>query len=198
MKYLVFDNMAACTEADIQRLLPLVSTQRREQALRFHHLFGQWACLKTYEMLLSLLQPDIALSQWDLASLPEFSYNEFGKPFLPQGSCFSISHCRQALAVAVCESAIGIDVESVRKADDALIRRTMNGEEQDLIARSDDAARAFIRLWTQKEAVLKWQGTGIVDDLQGVLPTIRHDSSCRLLTQDYAHFVLSLAYSPTE
>lgn len=197
MKYLVFDNMAACTEADIQRLLPLVSTQRREQALRFHHLFGQWACLKTYEMLLSLLQPDIALSQWDLASLPEFSYNEYGKPFLPIGPCFSISHCRHALAVAVCESSVGVDVESIRKADEALVCRTMNAEEQDIIARSEDAARAFTCLWTQKEAVLKWQGTGIIDDLHSVLPSVRHDSSCHLLTQDYPTFVLSIAHTPT-
>ena len=45
MKVLVFDHMDQCTEAGVQRMLPLVSQQRREQALKYKHTFGQYCCL---------------------------------------------------------------------------------------------------------------------------------------------------------
>ena len=55
MLYQIFDDMTQCSEQEVARLLPLVSAQRREQALRFTHLFGQYCCLKSYEMLQQLL-----------------------------------------------------------------------------------------------------------------------------------------------
>ena len=42
MIYRIFDDMEQCTAEEVARLLPLVSDQRREQALRFSHLFGQY------------------------------------------------------------------------------------------------------------------------------------------------------------
>ena len=55
MLYRIFDNMTECSELEVARLLPLVSEQRREQALRYTHTFGQYCCLKSYEMLTDLL-----------------------------------------------------------------------------------------------------------------------------------------------
>jgi hypothetical protein len=43
----IFDDMAQVTEAEVQRMLPLVDEQRRNEALRYKHLFGQFACLKS-------------------------------------------------------------------------------------------------------------------------------------------------------
>lgn len=89
----------------------------------------------------------------------EFRYNEHGKPYLEGGPYFSISHCKEGIAVAVDDQPIGIDIESIRHTDEELIKRTMNEEEQEEIRKSGD--RAFTRLWTQKEAVVKAQGVGI-------------------------------------
>lgn len=164
MRYSVFDDMGLCTEAEVRRLLPLVSAQRREQALRFQHTFGQFVCLKSYCMLTDLLGTD---------ECPEFQYNEYGKPFIPNALHFSISHCRHAIAVAVNEQPIGIDIESVRPLRTALVERTMNQEEQATILSATDTSRAFTALWTQKEAVVKAQGTGIISDLRTVLTDSR-------------------------
>lgn len=152
--------MSRCTEQEVERLLPLVSDQRRQQALRFRHLAGRYACLQSYRMLQQLMECD---------TLPPFEYNTYGQPYWPDGSYFSISHCRTAIAVVVSDRPVGIDVESVRKGRPELIARTMNEREQQEISASADPAKAFIRLWTQKEAVLKCRGTGIVDDLHSVL-----------------------------
>ena len=42
----IFDDMTQVTEAEVRRMLPLVNIQRRDEALRYKHLFGQFCCLK--------------------------------------------------------------------------------------------------------------------------------------------------------
>lgn len=157
----IFDRMEACTEAEVERLLPLVSVQRREQALKFRHTFGRFACLKTYEMLMQMTG----------YGLLDFGFSEKGKPFLRDHPeiHFSISHCPNGLAVAVSKEPVGIDIESFRKADDALLDYCMNPEEAASVRQAAEPAQAFSALWTRKEAVLKLRGTGITGDLHRVL-----------------------------
>ena len=165
MLYQVFDDMTQCSEQEIARLLPLVSPQRREQALRYTHTFGQFCCLKSYEMLTELL----ASTPYTLHPTPSFLYNEYGAPYLENGPYFSISHCKQGIAVAVSETPIGIDIEAIRPFNEGLMRKTMNSEEQTYILSSLNPEIEFIRLWTQKEAYVKMQGTGIIADMHDIL-----------------------------
>lgn len=165
-------------------MLPLVSAQRREVALRFKFTFGRFTCLKSYVMLQQLVQEIFAeteerwlplqrrLKEWN----GNFVYNEHDKPFMQnalgeriEGVDFSISHCKNAIAVVLSDRPVGVDVESFRHAEEALLRRTMNPEEQGEVRAAADPAEAFTRLWTRKEALLKLRGTGLVDDLHSVL-----------------------------
>jgi len=159
--------MEECTEAEVQRMIPLVSAQRREQALRYTHTFGQFCCLKSWEMLME------GINDLGVSGLGDFCYNEHGKPYWSQGPFFSISHCKQGIAVAINERPIGIDIEAIRHAEPDLITRTMSKEEQEQIFRAADTDRAFTRFWTQKEAVVKAQGVGIesFEQLQKTLDT---------------------------
>ena len=168
MHYLIFNDMTQCGEQEVARLLPLVSEQRREQALRYTHTFGQYCCLKSYEMLLHLL----VSTPYTLRATPTFLYNEHGAPYLQDGPCFSISHCKQGIAVAVSDLPIGIDIEGLRTVDEALVRKTMNQEEQSQIAKSQNPEVEFIRLWTRKEAYVKMLGTGIISDMHGILSDV--------------------------
>lgn len=183
-RMMVFDEMSQCTDTEVERLLPLVSEQRREVALRFKFTFGRFTCLKSYVMLQQLVQE--VLDETDEHWLPlqhrlkewngDFVYNEHDKPFMQnalgkriEGIYFNISHCKNAIAVVVSDRPVGIDVESFRHAEGALLRRTMNPEEQTQVLEAENSTEEFSRLWTQKEAVLKLRGTGLVDDLHGVL-----------------------------
>ncbi|MCR5014213.1 MAG: 4'-phosphopantetheinyl transferase superfamily protein [Bacteroidales bacterium] len=165
---LLFDDMAQCSPEMVEHLLPLVSEQRKEEALRFRHLFGQFACLKSYVMLRELLE------KRGLRHPFLFQKNEHGKPSLvghPEIH-FNISHCKAGIAVAVSDAPVGIDIESYREAHESLVRYTMNEEEQSVIEASDDPIRTFTEYWTRKEAVFKLRGTGIMtveikDLLQG-------------------------------
>ena len=167
MTYRIFDDMTQCSEQEIARLLPLVSVQRREQALRYNHVFGRYCCLKSYELLIELLY-----EQSGERDLPDFIYNEHGTPYLDHGPYFSISHCKEGIAVAVSDSPIGIDIEGIRKVDVSLIHKTMNEEECRLILSSHEPNKEFIRYWTRKEAFVKMQGTGIISDMHSILSEV--------------------------
>ena len=160
----IFDDMAQVTEDEVLRMLTRVDEQRRQEALRYKHLFGQFACLKSWLMLEELLKP---LGIQDL----EMNYNEHGKPFLTRHPeiHFNLSHCKNGIAVVVNSSPVGIDIESFRNSNLALIKRTMNPTEAEWIQASSAPIEAFTQYWTKKEAVVKWRGTGLVNDLYHVL-----------------------------
>lgn len=190
MRVAIFDHMEEATEAEVQRMLPLVSEQRREQALRYKHTFGRFCCLKSWMMLNELLEQ----VGYNRIESDEFRYNPNGKPYIEEGPHFSISHCKAGIAVAVDEHPIGIDIESIRHADAELIARTMNKEEIRQIANANaNADRAFTRLWTQKEAVVKMQGVGIqsFEQIQGVR---NQDLGIRIQTIEKENYIYSIAY----
>lgn len=81
-----------------------------------------------------------------------------GKPFLPGGPEFNLSHGGTLAALAVSDCAIGVDCESVRRgASDALLRRVLTLDEWILLSEEG----GFARLWTRKEAVMKASGLGL-------------------------------------
>lgn len=195
MKVVVFDRMEECTEAEVIRMSALVSDQRRKQAMRYKHTMGRFCCLKSWVLLRDLLETTTKPLQNHRQTPIEWQkmeYNEHGKPFLPDGPFFSISHCKAGIAVAVDEKPIGIDIESIRHADEDLIERTMNEEEQRMIRSAEQPDRAFTRLWTQKEAVVKAEGTGIVSFDQ--LRTALNDPSYHLETRESEGYIYSVAY----
>lgn len=169
MLYQIFDNMDQCGEQEVARLLPLVSNQRKEQALRYQHTFGQFCCLKSYIMLCDLLAEWGRVHQLPINEQPTFLYNNYGAPYIEGGPYFSISHCKTGIAVAISENPIGIDIEVIRTFKPELMRKTMNLTEQQHIISSTNPDLEFIRLWTQKEAYLKLKGTGIITDLHNTL-----------------------------
>ncbi len=195
MKSAVFDRMEECTAEEVQRMMALVSAQRREQAWKYKHLQGQFCCLKSWLMLQELVGISTKVGQ-NTPQTPigcrKFVYNEHGKPFLPDGPFFSISHCKEGIAVAVDEKPVGIDIEGIRRADRDLIARVMNKGEQEQITNAADPARMFTRLWTQKEAVVKAQGVGICsfEQLQEVLV----NPSYRVETIEKDKYIYSIAY----
>lgn len=184
MEYSLFDDMVQCTEAEVGRLLSLVSEQRREQALRYTHTLGRYTCLKSYSLLVELLRQHGLLRENEL---PDFEYNEYGKPYIEGGVEFSISHCKQGILVAIDQCPIGVDIEGFRPVNKALIRRTMNETERAYIDAAECPDIAFTHLWTRKEAVVKQRGTGIISDLHEILnvPLLPHLQTIKRETYIY-------------
>ena len=205
MLYEIFDHMHLCTDEAVREMLPLVSEQRRQQALRYSHTFGRFCCLKSYLMLLELLSavyPELDTSK------PEFGYTAQGKPFLlaRPDIHFSISHTKNAILVAISDAPIGVDIETFRSPSAALIARTMKATEQADIAASAAATleppatreALFSAIWTRKEAVLKLRGTGIEGDLKHVLSGSEAIFTRIFPRKSYAFSIAQQAISPFE
>ncbi len=153
-------------EFDLTSALQQISSQRREQAVRFKHELGQRTCVLAYLLLKRALREEYGINE-----NPVFEYNEHGKPSIVghPDIYFNFSHCREAVVCAVSNQPVGIDVESVRVFKESLVRYTMNDDEVQLILSAERPEVAFTRLWTMKEARLKLTGQGIQDNLKTVL-----------------------------
>lgn len=171
---------------NLSEALSEISDQRREQALKFKHEQGQRLCVLAYLMLKQGLR-----EEYDITDNPIFEYNEHGKPSIvghPE-IYFNLSHCKEAVVCAISDKPIGVDVESIREANDSLVRYTMNEEEIREIESSGNTASAFIRFWTMKEATSKLVGTGITNDVK----TLIDSSKYKYTTVDRQRYIYTIA-----
>ena len=88
----------------------------------------------------------------------------FGKPFLPYGPYFNISHCDDLVVSAFDEDVIGVDVEKISEKNLNLIS-FLHPSEQAYIQGSPKKEVAFCEIWTKKEAYLKAKGWGFQQEL---------------------------------
>ena len=158
---------------DLDAALLELSEQRRQLALRYRHELGRRTCAAAYLLLCEGLRKEHGITE-----KPVFEFGEHGKPSIigRPDLHFSLSHCREAAICVLSDRPVGIDIESVGRYNERLVRYTMNEEEMAQILASNRPDIAFTRLWTQKEAVLKCTGEGIGNDLKNVLKKFRESS----------------------
>jgi 4'-phosphopantetheinyl transferase len=97
-----------------------------------------------------------------LVERPRLSHDEAGRPHVP-GLAVSISYAQGLVAVAAAyDGPVGIDLEEIRARDvTALADRWFTPRELNWMSRQPDQLRAFLHLWTAKEAVGKALGRGL-------------------------------------
>lgn len=168
MIYSLFTDMDRCTPEEVPRLLPLVPEDQQAIALKFKHTFGQFATIKSFLMLKELLVENYPIPSDDPL---RFEYNSHGKPHLADHPSihFNISHCPKAIAVAVDDVHIGVDVERFVTPSESLLNYCMNDDEIQQVQQSEHPDQTFAALWTKKEALFKLRGTGITKELREVL-----------------------------
>ena len=134
------------------------------------------ASAKARAMLADLLQN----SGIDCDSPVVLQKDDRGRPFFASEALrhdvdFNLSHTEKTVAVAIAireagEDAprVGIDVEMphprIRKKQ--LAARFFAENEIRLLDESNDEERAFLSIWTRKEAYLKYLGTGLAGEMQ--------------------------------
>jgi 4'-phosphopantetheinyl transferase len=93
-----------------------------------------------------------------IIEVPEFVYNAFGQPSLPNLPFhFSLSHCKDAVACVVSDHNIGIDVESIVPYNPDVVRRVCTANELEMSDQNPKKNVDFIKLWTMKEAISKYE-----------------------------------------
>ena len=169
-------------EFDLEEALKQVSPQRKEKALRYRHEAGQRQSVAVYLLLKKALEQEYGITG-DL----EFGFQEQGKPFLLQYPeiHFSLSHCKVAVACAVSDHPVGIDIEHIRPYHPDLGAYVLNEEDLRQVERSERPDVEFIKRWTQKESYLKLTGEGIRNDLKTLDMSTAHFETVVNLEKEY-------------
>ena len=171
---------------DLQKALGGISAERREKALRYRYERGQRECVLAYMLLKRGLS-----ELYGIDENPAITSEGGGKPMLRDhpGIHFNIRHCKEAVAVAVGDETVGVDVEAMREYKPELARYVLSDEELADVLASDNPALKFTVYWTQKEALLKLTGQGIRSNMKTVLP----NPGVAFDTRIYDTFVLTVA-----
>ena len=129
----------------------------------------------------SALRRSCQKSGFTLEALPK---NDKGRPLPVDGVYWSLSHKSAIVAGVASLRPVGLDLETVRPVSDALLAKVADETEWRLAGAKNE--RAFFRLWTAKEAVLKAVGKGMA----GL-------SRCRIaaVTDDH-HMILTYENAP--
>lgn len=117
------------------------------------------------ELLLEALNREYGITR-----LPEVARTPLGKPFFSEYPeiQFNYSHSKRAASCILSRGAAGIDLEQVRRYQEKTARRFCCEQEWNWLQRQPDLDQAWIRIWTLKEAWLKYRGTGLRMDLQNL------------------------------
>ncbi len=130
---------------------------------------------------LSQRHPPHAPMSWQFDAGPD------GKPQVrgPVPTEFNLSHSGDAVAVAIADQAVGVDIECHRALQDAraIAGTVFHPRELHWLHAQPDFLAAFYKLWTLKEAVLKAMGRGFFqapeslcwDALDDALFTLTHE-----------------------
>ncbi len=96
------------------------------------------------------------------APLPQVQIAQGGKPYLPDGPYFSISHTRHYAFCVMSEKPVGIDAEELdRNINLALAEKILSASEYARYQQQADKRLALLRFWVLKEAYCKVTGTGL-------------------------------------
>lgn len=135
------------SEAYLLESIPLLQ-QIHHPHKRLQHLAGRF--------ILKQMQPDFPLEKILISAT--------NKPFLlSEQYHFSISHCGDyAAAIISTQTRTGIDIEIPKEKILSIRKKFMNADEY-LITDLLTELQLATMIWSAKEAVFKWYGTGSVD-----------------------------------
>lgn len=192
MKISLRDNVGQIGQSELEGLLARLPGWRLRQALRYKAMEKQRESALAYLLLADALRENCGLN-----SMPEFAYEEHGKPILKDFPHihFSLSHCKTAVLCVIDDHPVGADVEYIRSFTPGLLSYTMNQAECEEIMASAHPELTFTSLWTRKEALLKLTGAGVGSQMHDVLlPEHLEELGVRIDTFSAVSYVYSVAY----
>ena len=152
VSYIDISNIDENKYNDLFSLLPLSRQERINKINQYKDkLFSLGASYLLIKGLNELGYKDI-----------DFKYNENGKPYLVDIPLFfNLSHSGNLAICVISDQEVGIDIELTNRYKDDLLKMVSTELEYKYINNSDNKELLFTRLWTIKESVMKYLGTGL-------------------------------------
>lgn len=99
----------------------------------------------------------------------QLEFTESGKPYLKDSAFhFGISHSGGFVCCAVADKNVGIDVQKIISVNDRVAKRVLSMGELSILGASQNSAGLFAKLWSMKEAYIKYTGQGINTSLSSI------------------------------
>ena len=168
----------------LARLSAHLSPDERARAERFVFVRDRDRFIAARGKMREILARRCGMAPADLA----FEYNAHGKPAIPDGPAFNLSHTGGWAALVVSSGpVVGIDIELLRPVETALSQHVFSAAEQQELAEysGPDWTAAFYRGWTRKEAYLKACGSGLARALDSFDVSLGEESEARITRIDY-------------
>jgi len=174
-------------EAELRRLVGVVSAEEAARAEQFVHILNRRRYLAAHGLLRLVLSGYLGTSPDAVA----VRSNSDGKPRLahPEHLRFNLSHSGlHGLLAVSANREVGVDIEEIRDVGDLedLAKTCFSPNEQAALAAVPAAQRrgAFFAGWTRKEAFLKALGDGLSRSLDSFDVSLAPGEPARLLRLD--------------
>ncbi len=140
--------------AQRQRTYPLLDAARQGQVERHQTAAGKSQRAAAGALLTHLLGAD--------GKPPLLSHGSRGKPYLAgrEDLFFNLTHCGRFVLCAVSEGEVGVDAQWQEPCRPSVVGRCFTEAERAWMDQDPD--ERFTRLWTRKEAYVKFTGFGLV------------------------------------
>jgi 4'-phosphopantetheinyl transferase len=171
----LFDDIEGFSSSDLEAAYREVSAERAAYARKYRFEIDRKQCVIAHLLLKEGLRREYGIT------LPvALSYSAAGKPFLRDYPAihFNLSHCRRAVACAIADRPVGIDVEELQPLEltpppglvdvvpsvelefkpGSLVDVCCSPAEKSAILASPNPSATFTAIWTSKEAYLKAHG----------------------------------------
>ena len=93
----------------------------------------------------------------------EWKIRSGGKPEIPALAPlgFNLSHSGRMVACVWAEEEVGVDIQQISRVRESVARRYYSEEEKSLLESASNREEMFHLLWSRREAVVKFLGTGL-------------------------------------
>jgi len=110
-----------------------------------------------------LLKEGLKLFKNSHNALSNLTSDSRNKPYIPNAPHFNISHSGSQVVCAISQRyPIGIDIEKIKPVEIDNFSKVLSDKEVSFIKKHKEPNEAFFDIWTQKEAVMKADGRGII------------------------------------
>lgn len=167
------DRLDAFGAEDVEALIAGFPAWRQAYVRKIKNANARKESAAAFALLHRALKKDFGIAEF------RFAYHTQGKPHLESHPeiHFNLSHCRKAVACAIGNRPVGIDIEVLGRYKRSLAEYTMNEDEMREILSADDTCHdefserdiVFTTFWTRKEAFAKLIGEGISTNVRDIL-----------------------------
>ncbi|MDC7734552.1 MULTISPECIES: 4'-phosphopantetheinyl transferase family protein [Bacillus] len=167
-----------------------VSNEKQEKIKRYRFDIDKKLSLYAELLTRTIICRNMDIENKDIV----FDITYYGKPMLRSVSKFefNISHTRNAIAVAISDYPIGVDIELIKNAELNIAERFFNNNEISYITENTSYQdKRFYEIWTKKEAYIKCIGKGLSMNLNS-FNSLDHKIPSYFYNVNRAEYVISV------